>query len=933
MKNGKSHIIKNLYLGILLLSSVVVNAQQLKGRVIDAKTKETIPGANVYIPGTTIGTITDFNGNYTIDNVPTGDITVKCSLMSYQDQTVTTHINPGETKEINFSLSTSKVVLKTVRVATKRVENTENAIVAIQKKSVTMVNGISREQIEKIGGGSAASVLKKVTGVSVVDDKYVYIRGLSDRYIKTTLNNAEVPAMDPERNNVQMDWFPTAIIDNLIVYKTFSPDLPGDFSGGLVNIKTKSIPDKYSLTFALEAGYNPQANLNKHFLTYHGGKYDWLGMDDGSRKLPVNASGYIPARYENNELLNQITASFSKEWLPVEKTSPLNSKVSLSVSNKKKLFGKKFGYTINALHSNEYKYTDHAIYGRYHLVSPGDEELNPLKESYSYTVGKQDAIWSLMGNFGMDFSASSHINLLILNTHRGEKDAGHLSYIDNLNGNDLLGERRYLGFNSRNFSVAQLSGTHNFDKIKIRWQQSTIYIMQNEPNNRYLTNSIYVDNSGDTTYYVDKSLYPYPTTFYRNMEELGTTERIDLSIPYDLLGYTNSFKFGVNDNLKFRNYMQKKILFAQNMTHYYHNMEEYFENVDAATGLAVQGSPKDDQRNSYYGQQHIFAAYALTDIKISDKIKARAGIRMEKTDMLVESYLNEEATNSNSALKGTLNTLDILPGINLTYSPNNQTNIRASFSKTIARPSFREKSPLVIETQTGDVIVGNPNLLNTNITNFDLRAEKYFNSGELFSVGAFYKSLTNPIEKTFNTEAQNPEITWRNVENGFLYGVELEFAKKLSFIDALKDFKLSGNLTYVKSFVKVDPKELAIKQYYSKNYHTYRQMAEQPPIVANLTLSYKNPQKKIGINLTYFYEAKKLVIVNPKGIPDVYEKPNNNLNFNISKQLGNNYHITFAVNNILNNRHTYYYPYNGVYVYEDFGWGRNYSIKVSYTIK
>ena len=905
---------------------------QIKGKVLDAKTKESIPGANIILKGTTIGAITDLDGNYIISNIPPGNYSISCSFISYSTVTKNITLVKGQVKTIDFNLGESAIALKTVKISTKKTERTESAMVAMQKKSATVINGISSEQMGKIGGGSAAAVLKKVTGITVQSGKYVYVRGLSDRYSKTTLNGAEIPAMDPERNTVQMDLFPTSILENITVHKTFSADLPGDFTGGLVNVKTKSFPDRYFLNFSYAVGYNPQSNLKKDFLTYQGGKTDWLGFDDGSRKLPTIASGYIPERYENNALLDEITKSFSKVWTPTEKLSPLNQKVNVSFGNKKTLFGKEFGYIGAISYANDFDYTNQGFYGRYHLVSPGDTGLSPLYETYKYKNSSQEAIFSAMANFGLKLNKNNNISLTLLNSHRGEKNTAHFSYYDDLNNFGMTEERYFLGFNSRNFLTSQVSGYHNlenFKNIKFRWLQSTAYTTQNEPDNRYLHNSINVnDVSGDTTYSIDKSIYENPHTYYRNMYEINFSERIDFEIPYRFLGRPSKFKFGASDNYKARDYEQTKILFAENTMHMYNDINEFFadSNINATQGIRAQGAPVDDKRNSYYGTQHILAGYAMTNWNISEKVQALIGARIEKTDMFTKSYKEPKG---NEVLSGGLNTVDFLPSINLTYSPYKKFKIRTAYSKTIARPSFREKAPLVIENKTGDIIIGNPELLNTNIDNIDLRIEKYFNRGELISLGGFYKNFKNPIEKTFNTEAQNPELTWRNTGSAFLYGMELEVSKNLTSF--LKNFKFSGNITYINSSIKIDEKELEIKRYYDKNYPNRRQMAEQSPIVANATLSYKNDSLGLSANLTYTYEDSKLIIVNPKGIPDIYEKPNNSLNFNIGKRLGKNYNLTFSVKNILNNKTTYYYPYGeGDYLYLDYGWGRTFELKIAY---
>jgi outer membrane receptor protein involved in Fe transport len=257
--------------------------------------------------------------------------------------------------------------------------------------------------------------------------------------------------------------------------------------------------------------------------------------------------------------------------------------------------------------------------------------------------------------------------------------------------------------------------------------------------------------------------------------------------------------------------------------------------------------------------------------------------------------------------------------------------LRIAYNKTVARPSFREKSTVEMINKVGDVIIGNPLLKETIIDNIDFRFEKYFNPGELFSFGGFFKKFKNPIEKTFNTKAQNPEITWRNVDYASLYGAETEFSKKLDFISKLKNITYRANLTYIYSQVSIDEQELESKRYYDPNYSDKREMFEQSPWIFNTTLSYDNDSIGLSANVSFTYNAKKLAIINPNGIPDIYQKSSNDLIFNISKTLKKSFVITFEVKNILNDRETNIYEYNGKeYFFDDYGWGREFNLILSY---
>jgi len=925
---------KKYFTILFLILSLTIFAQKaaLKGNVTDAKTGEILPAVNIVLVGTMNGTITDFDGNYQINNIEPGTYNIQYSFISYETKEMKDVVfKEGETKTLDIKLGEAFLKLDVVEVVAKKVERTESAIVAMQRKSAVVINGISSQEMTKTGASDAAGALKKVTGVSVQGGKYVYVRGLSDRYSKTILNGADIPGLDPERNTVQMDLFPTVILDNMLVYKAFSPDLPGDFTGGLIDIKTKDFPDKYTFSFSAQVGFNPQSNLNKKFLTYKGGKYDFIGIDDGTRALPNEAKGDIPDRYEDNEKLNSITKSFNKNWFPENKISGLNQKYSLGIGNQKEVFGKTLGFFVGGSYSYDYKYNNDGFYGRYKLTDKDADALNRQYESQSWEQGITNSIWSLIGGLGLHLNSNNDIAITLINNHSGQKGASYTHFID-YRDNDDLRQRRALEFNQRNLNATQLKGNHtieDFYKLKINWIGSYALATQKEPDIRYMVNDIDLTN-GDTTYFVNKSMYSFPRRFYRDMWEQNYFGKVDFELPFKFKERESKFKFGTANTYKYREYRQNQINIAENHASHYTDMADYFadENISAIDGIYAQNSVKDNDKNSYNGDLNIFAAYIMADMLLTQKLRAVFGARAEKINMQTLSLIDIK---DNKTEKGKLDELNILPSLNLTYSPNEFTNIRFGYNKTLARPSFREKSSMAMENQVGDVIVGNDSLKQTIINNFDLRWEKYFKPGELLSFGAFFKTFKDPIERSFNTEAINPEITWRNVDEAQMYGLEAEFSKKLDFVSSLKDFKFSTNVTYVYSQVSIDEEELESKRYFDPNYSDKRIMFEQSPWIINGILSYKNDSTGWAANLSYTFNASKLVIVNPKGIPDVYSKPTNNLNFNIVKKLGEKFAIRFQVKNILDNRITYFYDYNNTeYNYLDYGWGREFSVKLSY---
>lgn len=923
-----------LILIILIVLSNISFSQTaaIRGKVTDATTGEELPGTNILIIGTSTGTTTDFDGNYSLNKLSAGNYTLKCSFISYQTKEIKNiKIENGEVKLINIKLGEAALELAEVQVVATKVERTETAIITMQRKSASVLSGISSQEMSKTGASNAAAALKKVTGVTVQGGKYVYVRGLSDRYSKTTLNGADIPSLDPERNTVQMDIFPSNILDNLLVYKAFRPDLPADFTGGLVDVKTKDIPEKYTINFSVKLGFNPQSTLRKDFLQYNGGKTDWLGIDDGTRNIPNDAKDEIPARYVNNRKLDNITKSFNKIWIPNKGFSGLNQKYTIGIGNQKELFSKTIGFFFGGSYSYKYKAFNDGFYGRYQLTDKNANELSSQYESKKWNNGQKNTIWSLMGGIGIRINTNNKLSYTILTNTSSINDASHAYFIEYRDG-DKLREKRVLSFNSRQFIANQLKGKHILPKVnnlKIQWLGSYVYASQNEPDIRFLTNDIDI-NGKDTLYSIDKSNYSFPRRFYRNMKEINVFARLDFIYLFRFIGAKSKLKFGGAYSNKYRESYQNTISFGETASKQYFDIQNYFadDNISAVNGVYAQNSKADDDNNSYIGDKKILAAYLMADIPILKKIRAVFGARLEHVFMETRSI---QQINENEKAIGIIDTINILPSFNLTYSPKEMMNIRFAYNRTVARPSFREKSTVQMENIVGDIIIGNPLLLQTEIDNIDLRWEQYFKPGEMIAFGFFYKNFANPIEKTFNTKAQNPEITWRNVSEARMYGLEAEFNKRLNFTKATKNIFFRTNLTYIYSQVSIDAQELESKRYYDPNYSDKRKMFEQSPWIINATLSYKNDSIGLTANISYTYNAKKLTIINPNGIPDVYQKATNDLVFNINKKFGKSFIATFEIKNILNNRSTNIYKFESKeYIYNDYGWGREFNIKLAY---
>ena len=929
---------------IIFLTSLLIISQSfgqtgnIRGKVIDNNTGEELIGATIVINGTTTGTITDFDGNYTLSGITNGTYPIRCSFISYETILVQdVEVIDNDVIIINFNLKNATVDIGEVKIQAKAIKRTENALLVIQKKSATMIDGISSQQISRLGDSDAAGALKRVTGISVEGGKYVYVRGLSDRYSKTTLNGAEIPGLDPDRNTVQMDLFPSNIIENMIVHKTFSPDLPGSFVGGLVNISTKDFPEKFTFQYSSSFGYNPNSNLNSNFLSYKGGKFDWIASEDGTRDLPEIANTQIPSRYQNDDLLDNITKSFNKQYQPDSIKSFVNQSHSISIGNQIP-FGKKIlGFIASLSYSNNYKYYDDGFTGRYKLKEQGSLTLNKELVLTNDIKGVNEIIWAGMISTNLKISNNNKLGLILIRNQSGESLTRYQKGKKYSDANDMFYETRTLQYLQRSFSSAQLNGEHylqNFNKIKINWLSSFTQSAQDEPDLRFFTNH-YIISGEEKIYEIAQSLYPAPTRFYRDLKENNIDNKINLTIPFQFQGDKAKFKIGSSLVLKNRDFNEKKIQFVENSNTYNGNIYDYLndDNISASGGfLHAVNSERSDLKNSYQGKQYISAAYAMVDVPYYEKLRIIAGLRMEYT--FIEAKNKSKETDILNYSNANLRNFDLLPSLNLTYKLIKDMNLRLAYTRTLARPSFRELVPYASLNFVGDfVFVGNPDLERSLIDNADIKWEYFPNRGEIISISGFYKLFNNPIERTFNTEAANPELTLRNVNEAKLAGIEVEFRKNLNFINFLKDFKIGSNFTFVKSAVSVDAQELSEKRYFDSDFPKTRVMYGQAPFIINAYLNYHNDSLNIDANIGFNIEGEKLSIINATGIPDIYEQPKAKLDFSLSKDIGNNIKLKFSAKNILDSKNQQTYSYNGkTYTYQRYTIGRYFSLSFTYLI-
>lgn len=903
----------------------------IRGQVTDQSTGETLIGATMLVVGTDpmIATITDYDGNFSLEGVPAGTQSIQCTYIAYEKQIVSDiQVTEDKVSVINIAMAPESQDLGEVNITAEAIENTEASLLTIQRKSISVLNGISAQTFSKMGDSDAASAMKRVTGVSVEGGKYLFVRGLSDRYSKITLNGAEIPGLDPNKNTVQLDIFSTNVIKNIVVQKTFTPNLPASFAGGYVNIATKSFPTKFTLQFSSSFGFNPQANLKDDFLSFDAGKFSWFGVNDGTMNVPELANRQLPALNVNNQELDKITASFNNEMIPSAKTSFLNHSHSFSVGNQVKLFGKPFGFIVDMSYSRKFSAFENGDFSRYNLVGSTEAGIMNPKLLETESLGEEEVINSGLVSLSYKLTPFHKIGFSVLRSAGGLMSA-RMREGSRPEDNMYMYENT-LGFQQRAFTSAQLSGNNVFgaeNNIEIDWTSSYTASMLNEPDLRFF-NYDKVDNQ----YQISYSAYPSPARFYRKLSELNFDNKVHGAVKLENV----KIKFGGSFTLKKRDSESDKYNILSQGLEFNGDVSEYLSNsnigqnaIDSETtyGVYYQNDEVTNKFNSYKADEYIAGTYLMAEFDLTSQIGVQAGVRYEYDytfiKNLIENYHYKyvEAEKEYAA--------DILPALNVNYDMGQKMNLRFAYSRTLGRPAFREIAPYAYyDFKEGWRVVGNPDLERSIIDNVDLRWEKYFPGGQLVSVSGFLKYFTKPIELIDDPRANNPELHYVNADNSFLYGIEIEIRKKFDFSD-VSALMLGGNFTLLKSQVS-----------YTEDYgsetgqlEVNRSMYGQSPWVINAFANYKNTDLGIEANMAYNVDGPKLAVVTKGDTPDVYQQPVHALNFNVSKKLGTRFSVKASVSNILDSKRLKTYEFSGqAYNFQAYNLGRTYSLSIKYLI-
>lgn len=911
---------------------------KITGTVVDNDTEVPIAAVSIRVSDTKIRATTDERGAFSLE-LPSGTYKIHVSAPFYNTYVITDVQVSTDTppKILQVKLTPQVVKLDAIKLPVRLSQASERGLLEKRMRSSRIEDSISTEEISRLPASSAGEAIKRVTGVSIVGGRYVFVRGLGERYSNTLLNNVEIPSPEPNRRVVPMDIFPASLLASLQTVKTFSPDQPGGFAGGSVQVFTKDFPEDLTMSLSMSSGFNTQAT-GEDGLTYPGGDFDFLGFDDGSRDLPSivqNQAADLPIRERGRftplgftpQEIQEFGQSFSNVWSPERQSVPINQGYKFSLGNSSKILGKEFGYLGVVSYGNSHSYGTQV---RNAFRIGLNETLSPVT-SYNVERSGNEVDWGSVLNASLRFSPQHLLSIRTLFTHTAEDETRTWEGFNADRNTDMRSFR--LRYVERQLFSGQLAGMHDFNfgkpaletteespeqpDVSMEWRLTYSRASRDEPDTR---ENIYEDR-GDGTY-TFRDVTHSGSRFFFDLEDDEYNARVDWKIP---LGAEGLFKFGgllrdrarTFDVRRFRFLPSDRVDATVNLSD---PPEILFQTQNIAPRVfELRESTR--STDNYLADHNIYASYLMLDLPITAKWQVMTGVRLESSDQKVTTY--DPFAASVRPLIASLETLDWLPGLNVTYRLTDRMNLRLAASRTITRPDFRELAPFEFTDFVGGrTILGNPDLERTQINNFDFRWETFPQIGGILAVSAFYKQFQKPIEQIVQPQAE-VRITYENAESANNYGLELEARQNLGILtETLRKFSINTNAALISSQV-VLPEDIGIQT------SSERPLQGQCPYIVNISIGFEDPNWGISSALAYNIFGRRLSEVGNHGVPDVYEQPRGQLDVSFSRTVANYFKFSVSAKNLLDP----YVRYKiGEATYLEYKLGRSFSFGISYNL-
>ena len=904
-------LLKILFYFLLPLQIFAQSA--IKGTISDSSTHESLIGALVVIKGQNKGAVTDPYGNFEIQNLNAGLYKIEIRYATYKNIILDVILGDNETKSLDVKLQPQVTEIKTITLVHKSDKSSTTDFIRLQRNSAVVMDGINSETFKRTPDSKVSDVLKRISGVSVIDNKFIVVRGLSNRYNFALINGIPLPSSETDYKAFSFDIFPSNMIDNVIIYKSATPDLPGEFAGGVIDINSAETNYKNFQNLQISTSYNTLSTF-KDFRTYKGNGYDLLGVGKYTRELPSNIPNTTDFTFTNKIERADYAKSMDFTWNTTNRLNLPGLNLQYSLGRELELKNeRKFGYVIGYGYQNVSSQTK-IVRREFEEQSTGVITKMVLNDS----VYTESVLNSGMINLFFDINTKNSIKFKNIYTINSEDKVNYRKGGRELDIDHQWEKSINFWYTQNNLYTGQLLGNHEVKKVKLNWNLGYSNINKTIPNLRrvvYRKNSFLEDDTTQQYFAVIQTNGTIPTAagnmFWSETNEKIYSGRIDATIP---IYKKNILKFGAFSQYRNRFFNSRNLGFSQ-----YKPQGSSFDNsllslsesklfsvenmglLDSGKGgfKLEEATSVDD---SYDANSLLNASYIMGDVDLLTKIKLIGGVRFESYNQKF-NYV-EFGSFKQKHIDTTLN--DFLPSLNLIYSLNKKIKIRTSYYKTLSRPEFRELAPFNFYNFIQDNITsGNINLKRAVIHNFDFRFEYYPSEGQNISVSGFYKKFTNPIEVINRTGTSGaPELYYSNAEGAINYGCELEYKIKLSLLS--KDNKFLNNLSWYSNLSLINSIVDLNKFIGSGN---ERPLQGQSPYLINTGLFYRN-ESNFSVSLSYNLIGDRIYIVGNIQEPSVWEKGRNVLDFQISKTF-KNLEFKLNVKDILAQDLLYYQDLNG----------------------
>jgi TonB-dependent receptor len=865
---------------VLLPQVVAAQTGSISGRVVDAQSAQPLVSAQVFVADGQ-GTLTNLDGAYILRNLPVGTYDLQVQLIGYALKTVTgVSVSAGQVVTVDITMASSAIDLEGITVSAAAERGSTTSLLLERARSVVVQDAIGADQISRSPDGDAAAALKRVPGLSVVDGKFAYVRGLGERYSSTTLNGAPLASPIPDKKVIPLDLFPSGFLESIVTAKSYSPDQPGDYAGGLVQLKTKAFPAQRTLSVSVSGGWNSVATFEDG-LGYAGGANDFFGFDDGTRALPaeiprdrpLNSSAFAQAD------LFDIGRTIGGDWGPTAQTDlPPNTSIGISYGDDIGLGNeRRLGFIASANFSNSVARQQDLIERVFSATGVSDPEVDYLGQ-----VTTRSATVGAMFNAAYQFSPTQQVRFSSVYNHSADDIARELEGFNLDSNTDQLNTR--LQFLAQSLLNLQLNGEHVVPFLndgKLEWRGGLSRAGRYEPNTREV-----LYRRAENGRFVYDNFVQSGSIFHQDMVDDGLSAGLDLDIPFEFAAGAAELSFGGSWSDRQRDTFTRRFRYIPapgavlDDDFRSQTPNELFVpgNIGPAGFIIAEATFRAD---NYDGSETIGAGYAKLDLTLTERLRVSGGVRYETTDQVTtpRDFFDtaiEPLPGANQSQR------DLLPALNVTYALADNMNLRGSASRTLARPQLRELAPFSFADYAGGFLVsGNPQVNRSLIDNFDARWEWFPTPNTVIATSGFYKRFQDPIEVLVLPSSELIK-SWVNADEAINYGAEFEARTGLGFIsEALTDVTVNANLTIVQSDVQtgsnadiyipgVGPTSIAVVD---RN----RPLQGQSPYVANLGLTWFQPATGWSASVLYNRFGDRIDAVGGQATPDILEQGRNQL--------------------------------------------------------